>query len=62
MKMKEKAEETVRGTMEYYDKSAVEWAERGYAQDAELECLKDFLDMLYCAYIGGAAGGGQRNV
>lgn len=46
MKMKEKAEETVRGTMEYYDKSAAEWAERGYAQDAELECLKDFLDML----------------
>lgn len=34
------------GTMEYYDKSAAEWAERGYAQDSELECLRDFLDML----------------
>ena len=34
------------GTMEYYDKTAAEWAERGYAQGAELECLRDFLNML----------------
>lgn len=34
------------GTMEYYDNFAAEWAERGYAQDSELECLRDFLDML----------------
>lgn len=34
------------GTMEYYDKAAAEWAERGYARGSELECLKDFLDML----------------
>lgn len=32
--------------MEYYDNFAAEWAERGYAQDSELECLRDFLDML----------------
>lgn len=34
------------GTMEYYDKAAAEWAERGYAEGAELECLADFLNML----------------
>lgn len=34
------------GTMDYYDKAAAEWAERGYAQDSELECLRDFLNML----------------
>lgn len=34
------------GTMEYYDKAAAEWAERGYAPEAELECLRDFLNML----------------
>ena len=34
------------GTMEYYDKMATEWAERGYAQEAEVECLRDFLSML----------------
>ena len=34
------------GTLEYYDKAAAEWAERGYAQDSELECLRDFLNML----------------
>lgn len=34
------------GTMEYYDRAAAEWAERGYAQDSELECLRDFLNML----------------
>ena len=34
------------GTMEYYDKMAAEWAERGYAQEAEVECLRDFLSML----------------
>lgn len=34
------------GTMEYYDKTAANWAERGYAQDSELECLRDFLNML----------------
>lgn len=34
------------GTMEYYDKTAAEWAERGYAADAETECLRDFLNML----------------
>lgn len=38
--------EATHGTMEYYDKSAAEWAENGYAEDAELECLKDFLNML----------------
>ena len=34
------------GTMEYYDSTATEWAERGYARGAELECLRDFLNML----------------
>ncbi len=34
------------GTMEYYDKMAAEWAERGYAPEAEVECLRDFLSML----------------
>lgn len=34
------------GTMDYYDKAAAEWAERGYAPDAEVECLRDFLKML----------------
>ena len=34
------------GTVEYYDKTAARWAERGYAQGAELECLKEFLSML----------------
>ena len=34
------------GTMDYYDKAAAEWAERGYAQGSELECLSDFLNML----------------
>ena len=34
------------GTMEYYDRAAAEWAERGYAQDAEVECLRDFLRMI----------------
>lgn len=34
------------GTMEYYDRAAEEWAERGYAQDAEVECLRDFLRMI----------------
>ena len=34
------------GTMEYYDKAAAEWAERGYARGSELECLTDFLNML----------------
>lgn len=34
------------GTMEYYDKTAASWVERGYAQESELECLEDFLSML----------------
>lgn len=34
------------GTVEYYDKTAAQWAERGYAPEAELECLREFLDML----------------
>ncbi len=34
------------GTMDYYDKAAAEWAERGYARGSELECLEDFLNML----------------
>ncbi len=34
------------GTMEYYDKTAADWAERGYAPDAEVESLRDFLNML----------------
>lgn len=34
------------GTMEYYDKAAAEWAERGYAPGSEVVCLKDFLNML----------------
>ena len=34
------------GTLEYYDKAAAEWAARGYAQGSELECLRDFLNML----------------
>lgn len=34
------------GTMEYYDKKAAEWAERGYAPEAEMECLREFLSML----------------
>lgn len=42
----QKTKENMPGTREYYDKSAAEWAERGYARDAELECLKDFLDMI----------------
>ena len=31
------------GTMEYYDKKAAEWAERGYAPEAEMECLRELL-------------------
>ena len=34
------------GTMDYYDKAAAEWAKRGYAQGSELECLRDFLNMI----------------
>ena len=34
------------GTMEYYNNAAAEWAERGYAPGSELECLRDFLNML----------------
>lgn len=34
------------GTVEYYDKTAAQWAEQGYAGDSELECLPDFLNML----------------
>lgn len=36
----------MRGTMDYYDKTALEWAQRGYAEDGELICLRDFLRML----------------
>lgn len=34
------------GTMEYYDKAAQEWAQRGYAPDARMESLYAFLDTL----------------
>lgn len=34
------------GTIEYYDKVAAILSECGYAQDSELECLRDFLCML----------------
>lgn len=34
------------GTKEYYDMAAAEWAKRGYAEDAEHECLRDFLNMI----------------
>lgn len=37
---------SMRGTMDYYDKTALEWAKRGYAEDGELICLRDFLHML----------------
>ncbi len=33
-------------TMEYYDKTAAQWAGQGYAPDAALTCLKDFLKPL----------------
>lgn len=36
----------MKGTSEYYDKTAVQWAEQGYAGDSELECLPDFLNTL----------------
>lgn len=34
------------GTMEYYDKTAQEWAEQGYTQSSEIAGLYDFLNTL----------------
>ena len=34
------------GTAEYYNKTASEWADRGYAEDAEPPCLRPFLALL----------------
>lgn len=34
------------GTMEYYNKTAAEWAEKGYSGDYEALCLPHFLSML----------------
>lgn len=34
------------GTEAYYDKTAAQWAERGYAGDAEPPCLRRFLGLL----------------
>ncbi len=33
-------------TMEYYDKTAAQWARQGYGPDAALICLQDFLKLL----------------
>lgn len=37
---------TALGTAAYYDRTAARWAEEGYAQDAELPCLRAFLSLL----------------
>ena len=34
----------MKGTKEFYDKTAKDWAEKGYAEDGELICLKSFLE------------------
>lgn len=34
------------GTAAYYDKTAAQWADRGYAQDGALPCLGAFLSLL----------------
>ena len=36
----------MRGTREYYDKTAAEWAENGYGDGAYLPCLDEFLSLL----------------
>ena len=36
----------MRGTREYYDKTAAEWAENGYGDGAYLPCLNEFLSLL----------------
>ena len=33
----------VKGTADFYDKTASDWAEKGYGNDAELPCLLDFV-------------------
>lgn len=34
------------GTQEYYDKTANEWAERGYTEESEEPCLREFTALL----------------
>lgn len=34
------------GTMDYYDKTAAQWAEEGYGEDAQLPFLEEFLSLL----------------
>jgi len=36
----------MKGTKEFYDKTAEDWALRGYASDGELICLQSFLNMV----------------
>lgn len=36
----------MRGVQEYYDKTAAEWAENGYSDEAYLPCLDEFLALL----------------
>lgn len=36
----------MRGVQDYYDKTAAEWAENGYSEDASLPCLDEFLALL----------------